>query len=172
MACSTVSLLWSLPTLRFLSSEKPTPTCYGLPPHNHFVKHFSYATNLNRNSKFRTPQAVLDTSPITPTPLTTSTLRELCQAHVPQHILQRQFQDLSPFFSFLFFLLCSVLRIWRMLFRMEEIGYVMPTDIQREALPYLFSGRDCILHAQVIYILHLLLHSDRCSCVGLFSFLL
>ncbi|KAG5144174.1 hypothetical protein JHK82_019869 [Glycine max] len=31
---------------------------------------------------------------------------------------------------------------------MEEIGYVMPTDIQREALPYLFSGLDCILHAQ------------------------
>jgi len=109
MACSTVSLLWSLPTLRFLSSEKPTPTCYGLPPHNHFVKHFSYATNLNRNSKFRTPQAVLDTSPITPTPLTTSTLRELCQAHVPQHILQRQFQDLSPFFFLSLFpaLLCA-----------------------------------------------------------------
>ncbi|KAL1372650.1 hypothetical protein AAHE18_01G219100 [Arachis hypogaea] len=31
---------------------------------------------------------------------------------------------------------------------MEEIGYVMPTDVQREALPHLFSGRDCILHAQ------------------------
>ncbi|KAJ1427208.1 P-loop containing nucleoside triphosphate hydrolase [Sesbania bispinosa] len=32
--------------------------------------------------------------------------------------------------------------------QMEEIGYVLPTDIQRQALPYLFSGRDCILHAQ------------------------
>ena len=44
---------------------------------------------------------------------------------------------------------------------MEEIGYVMPTDIQREALPYLFSGLDCILHAQVIFILHL------CVCLAL-----
>jgi superfamily II DNA/RNA helicase len=31
---------------------------------------------------------------------------------------------------------------------MEEIGFVFPTDIQREALPTLFTGRDCILHAQ------------------------
>ncbi|KAF7837246.1 DEAD-box ATP-dependent RNA helicase 58, chloroplastic isoform X1 [Senna tora] len=31
---------------------------------------------------------------------------------------------------------------------MEEIGYVMPTDVQRQALPSLLSGRDCILHAQ------------------------
>jgi len=65
------------------------------------------------------------------------------------------FNTFLPFF-FLFFPLCFVLRIWRICFRMEEIGYVMPTDIQREALPYLFSGHDCILHAQVIYILHLL----------------
>ncbi|KAK8470844.1 hypothetical protein PHAVU_003G076400 [Phaseolus vulgaris] len=120
MDTATLSLLSPLPTQRFLSYEKPTPTCYVLPSHNHFLKHFSYTTNLNRNSKFRTPEAVLDTSPITPTALTTPTLRELCQAHVPEHILQR----------------------------MEDIGYVMPTDIQREALPYLFSGRDCILHAQ------------------------
>ncbi|KAH9682862.1 DEAD-box ATP-dependent RNA helicase 58 [Citrus sinensis] len=48
------------------------------------------------------------------------TLRELCQGHVPEHVLRR----------------------------MEETGYVLPTDIQREALPVLFSSRDCILHAQ------------------------
>ncbi|XP_010551761.1 PREDICTED: DEAD-box ATP-dependent RNA helicase 58, chloroplastic isoform X1 [Tarenaya hassleriana] len=48
------------------------------------------------------------------------TLREICQDYVPEHILRR----------------------------MEEIGYVVPTDVQREALPTLFSGRDCILHAQ------------------------
>ncbi|KAL9325469.1 hypothetical protein ACSQ67_006114 [Phaseolus vulgaris] len=81
MDTATLSLLSPLPTQRFLSYEKPTPTCYVLPSHNHFLKHFSYTTNLNRNSKFRTPEAVLDTSPITPTALTTPTLRELCQAH-------------------------------------------------------------------------------------------
>lgn len=32
---------------------------------------------------------------------------------------------------------------------MEEVGYSFPTDVQRQALPHLFSGRDCILHAQV-----------------------
>lgn len=32
---------------------------------------------------------------------------------------------------------------------MEEVGYVLATDVQREALPALFSGRDCVLHAQV-----------------------
>lgn len=98
MDTATLSLLSALPTQRFLSYEKPTPTCYVLPSHNHFLKHFSYTTNLNRNSKFRTPEAVLDTSPITPTALTTPTLRELCQAHVPEHILQRQLEDLSRFF--------------------------------------------------------------------------
>jgi len=36
---------------------------------------------------------------------------------------------------------------------MEEVGYVMPTPVQNQALPHLFSGRDCILHAQVLFIL-------------------
>lgn len=43
----------------------------------------------------------------------------------------------------------------RIVRRMEEIGYVVPTDIQREGLPVIFSGRDCILHAQVILCLFL-----------------
>jgi superfamily II DNA/RNA helicase len=34
---------------------------------------------------------------------------------------------------------------------MEEVGYVMPTEVQKQALPHLFSGRDCILHAQVLF---------------------
>ena len=33
--------------------------------------------------------------------------------------------------------------------RMEEIGYVAPTEVQQQALPVLFAGRDCILQAQV-----------------------
>ncbi|XP_076890844.1 DEAD-box ATP-dependent RNA helicase 58, chloroplastic-like [Bidens hawaiensis] len=48
------------------------------------------------------------------------TLRDVCQGHVPDHFLRR----------------------------VEEVGYFTPTEIQRQALPVLFSGRDCILHAQ------------------------
>lgn len=50
------------------------------------------------------------------------TLREICHDHVPEHVLRRT----------------------------EEIGFVFPTDIQRQGLPVLFSGRDCVLHAQVV----------------------
>nr|XP_043628673.1 DEAD-box ATP-dependent RNA helicase 58, chloroplastic [Erigeron canadensis] len=48
------------------------------------------------------------------------TLDDICRPHVPHHILRR----------------------------VGEVGYLMPTVIQRQALPVLFSGRDCILHAQ------------------------
>lgn len=33
---------------------------------------------------------------------------------------------------------------------MEEVGFIVPTYVQQQALPVLFAGRDCILHAQVI----------------------
>ncbi|KAK8998756.1 hypothetical protein V6N11_069943 [Hibiscus sabdariffa] len=48
------------------------------------------------------------------------TLREICRNHLPDHVLRR----------------------------LEEVGYLVPTDVQMEALPILFSGNDCILHAQ------------------------
>ncbi|GMI80091.1 hypothetical protein like AT5G19210 [Hibiscus trionum] len=48
------------------------------------------------------------------------TLGELCRNHVPDHVLRR----------------------------LEEVGYLVPTDVQMEALPILFSRNDCILHAQ------------------------
>ncbi|XP_073302509.1 DEAD-box ATP-dependent RNA helicase 58, chloroplastic isoform X2 [Primulina huaijiensis] len=51
---------------------------------------------------------------------TASTLRELCQSYVPDHVIRRA----------------------------EELGYVVPTEAQRQALPVLFSGCDCVLHAQ------------------------
>ncbi|CAI0466258.1 unnamed protein product [Linum tenue] len=53
-----------------------------------------------------------------------ATLRELCRGHVPDHVLSR------------------------FLSRAEGIGYVMPTDVQSQALPVLLSGRDCVIHAQ------------------------
>ncbi|KAF2287905.1 hypothetical protein GH714_003187 [Hevea brasiliensis] len=78
---------------------------------------------------FRPSQAVLNSStplisqeePNTKNKNDNSTLREICQGHVPEHVLGR----------------------------LEEVGYVVPTDVQRQALPVLFSGRDCIIHAQV-----------------------
>ncbi|XP_020589528.1 DEAD-box ATP-dependent RNA helicase 58, chloroplastic isoform X1 [Phalaenopsis equestris] len=48
------------------------------------------------------------------------TLRDICGGKVPEHILKRA----------------------------EEIGYVMPTDVQRQSLPVLLCGQDCVLHAQ------------------------
>lgn len=48
------------------------------------------------------------------------TLRELCANAVPEHILKRA----------------------------EEVGFLIPTDVQEQALPVLLSGLDCILHAQ------------------------
>ncbi|XP_019450637.1 PREDICTED: DEAD-box ATP-dependent RNA helicase 58, chloroplastic isoform X2 [Lupinus angustifolius] len=84
-----------------------------LPFHNkHVSSSSSYHSKhsmvtLNRVSSFTTPEALLS-------------LKEICEGHVPKHVLKR----------------------------MEDIGYVMPTDVQRQALPSLFSGRDCIIHAQ------------------------
>lgn len=96
MESNTLSLLSPLATLRVLSSEKLAPTnCYILRSYNHFLKHFSSSTT---NLKLGTPQAILNTSPIAPSEVTTPTLRELCQSHVPEHILQRQIQNLSLLF--------------------------------------------------------------------------
>ncbi|CAD6227895.1 unnamed protein product [Miscanthus lutarioriparius] len=51
---------------------------------------------------------------------TAATLREVCTGRVPDHVLQRA----------------------------EEVGYVVPTEVQEQSLPLLLSGQDCILHAQ------------------------
>ncbi|KAL3632447.1 hypothetical protein CASFOL_025431 [Castilleja foliolosa] len=52
---------------------------------------------------------------------TPSTLRELCKGHMPTT--------------------CSSGKA-------EEVGFITPTHVQRETLPVLFSGRDCVVHAQ------------------------
>ncbi|CAN6272100.1 unnamed protein product [Urochloa humidicola] len=49
-----------------------------------------------------------------------ATLREVCAGRVPDHVLERA----------------------------EEVGYVIPTEVQEQSLPLLLSGQDCILHAQ------------------------
>ncbi|KAK9086711.1 hypothetical protein Syun_029105 [Stephania yunnanensis] len=48
------------------------------------------------------------------------TLREICDGRVPDHVIRRQ--------------VC--------------VGFVVPTDVQRQGLPVMLSGRDCVLHAQ------------------------
>ncbi|WOG87945.1 hypothetical protein DCAR_0207178 [Daucus carota subsp. sativus] len=42
--------------------------------------------------------------------------------------------------------------------RAEEFGYVLPTNVQEQALSILFFGRDCMLHSQVT-----ILHSVNCA---------
>uniref|UniRef100_A0A1D1YWC2 RNA helicase n=1 Tax=Anthurium amnicola TaxID=1678845 RepID=A0A1D1YWC2_9ARAE len=48
------------------------------------------------------------------------TLRDICQGRVPEHILKRA----------------------------EDIGFTLPTEVQRQSLPVLLSGKDCVLQAQ------------------------
>ncbi|KAK9288114.1 hypothetical protein L1049_016562 [Liquidambar formosana] len=111
---------WVLP-------EKPIPPRMLFSPQNPNPR-LSFSINctsllLTSTSHFRPSQAAPNSSSVTTTTEIgdgASTLREICEGHVPEHILRR----------------------------VEEVGYVVPTDVQRQALPVLFSGRDCILHAQ------------------------
>ncbi|XP_045809250.1 DEAD-box ATP-dependent RNA helicase 58, chloroplastic isoform X1 [Trifolium pratense] len=88
-------------------------------PRSHNNNHFLKLFSPNHINRFSN----FTTTPLpaiaNPSP-TTPTLRDICQPHVPDQFLQR----------------------------MEEVGYVMPTEVQKQALPHLFSGHDCILHAQ------------------------
>ncbi|KAK3166613.1 hypothetical protein QOZ80_1AG0048090 [Eleusine coracana subsp. coracana] len=49
-----------------------------------------------------------------------ATLREVCAGRVPDHVLLRA----------------------------EDVGYLVPTEMQEQSLPVLLSGQDCVLHAQ------------------------
>ncbi|KAI4317773.1 hypothetical protein L6164_025616 [Bauhinia variegata] len=123
----TFSAAQLLPLSPVISFDKPIPSCLPFHSQNRCLRFFC-PTNRNNSaiyliSKLRISHAVLGNSYITHESndvVGNPTLREICRAHVPEHILDR----------------------------MEEIGYVMPTDVQQQALPTLFSGRDCILHAQ------------------------
>ncbi|XP_049387434.1 DEAD-box ATP-dependent RNA helicase 58, chloroplastic isoform X3 [Solanum stenotomum] len=93
----------------------------------------SWTSWINPNVTYRTPKllfypkplrASFSSSNVETTTLTKdssmTTLRELCYGHVQEHVIRRA----------------------------EEVGYVIPTEVQLQALPFLFSGRDCVLHAQ------------------------
>lgn len=95
-------------------------------------------------SNYSPIQAILNSTPITTEAGSEQepfTLRQICQSHVPDHVL------------------C----------RMEELGFVVPTPVQRQALPTLFSGRDCILHAQVKFVNPFIFRCFWCVSVAKFD---
>lgn len=103
--------------------SKPTRTGFSL-----LQSHISYSNRalFYSRSNFRPLKAILNSPSLTKVADDAKekgealTLREICLGHVPEHLLRR----------------------------VEEVGYAVPTDVQKQALPVLFSGRDCILHAQ------------------------
>lgn len=105
--------------------SKPTRTGFSL-----LQSHISYSNRalFYSRSNFRPLKAILNSPSLTKVADDAKekgealTLREICLGHVPEHLLRR----------------------------VEEVGYAVPTDVQKQALPVLFSGRDCILHAQVL----------------------
>ncbi|XP_021290789.1 DEAD-box ATP-dependent RNA helicase 58, chloroplastic isoform X1 [Herrania umbratica] len=119
MASSTSATVLLSLTITAPSPEPTTCRCL-LQPRNRYLNLSSSANYSNKalfssyNSNSFPLSKELETN------CNSLTLREICQDHVPDHVLGR----------------------------MEELGHVMPTDVQREALPVLFSGNDCILHAQ------------------------
>ncbi|CAL8081975.1 unnamed protein product [Prunus armeniaca] len=120
MATATLSATQLLPLSLPKPSQKPRHANFPFQSLNPSPRLFSSNGFVSNCSPI---QALLNSTPITteagsePEPFT---LRQICQSHVPDHVL------------------C----------RMEELGFVVPTPVQRQALPTLFSGRDCILHAQ------------------------
>ncbi|KAG7551212.1 Helicase C-terminal [Arabidopsis thaliana x Arabidopsis arenosa] len=120
------SQLLNVPHLAFFPTISPfNPSLFSkLKPSFFHSTSTSRALKSSSNSRIINLQAVAETSSEiesnSAANTTFLTLRQICQGFVPEHILHR----------------------------MEEIGFISPTDIQREALPTLFTGRDCILHAQ------------------------
>ncbi|XP_073050239.1 DEAD-box ATP-dependent RNA helicase 58, chloroplastic isoform X2 [Primulina eburnea] len=108
MACSP------LPHLRFFPWTSPKKPLYPVFTNSLFLESKKLSLYVSR-----IPTCV-STSDEEAKNKTASTLRELCQSYVPDHVLRRA----------------------------EELGYVVPTEAQRQALPVLFSGCDCVLHAQ------------------------
>ncbi|XP_058082521.1 DEAD-box ATP-dependent RNA helicase 58, chloroplastic isoform X2 [Magnolia sinica] len=124
MVCFSISPFTS-PTWAVSAKTALLPSLlYPTKPFN--LRHSSNATSISESflgSSSRLSRAALSLSCSihrTNVTETAKTLHEICSGRVPEHILQRA----------------------------EEIGFVVPTDVQLESLPTLLSGRDCIIHAQ------------------------
>ncbi|KAI8561348.1 hypothetical protein RHMOL_Rhmol04G0331900 [Rhododendron molle] len=134
MACLSATQLYSL---SWTLSAKPRTQNPNRRPYL-FINYRNRTIRYVPNSIHRPSRASVGSSSCVSTATDVSekspTIRELCDGHVPDHILRRR----------VFLLLFST---WNLI-GVEEVGFTMPTDVQRQALPILFSGRDCILHAQ------------------------
>ncbi|CAL5337731.1 unnamed protein product [Camellia sinensis] len=119
MACFSANQLYSL-SWRFSVKPRPqNPNC----TRSWFVNCRNRTLSPLSNSNRRPSRASLDSTCVgieADISERASTIRELCEDHIPDHILRR----------------------------VEEVGFVVPTDVQQKALPIMLSGRDCILHAQ------------------------
>ncbi|KAK4405697.1 DEAD-box ATP-dependent RNA helicase 58, chloroplastic [Sesamum angolense] len=161
MACSSVPHLRSLPwtcTTRPLSPSFTHSNC----KLSFFSDHINRTVGCLSISGSISPTCV-EQSDAGTTKNTSSGLRELCQGHVSDHVLRRQVFCFSLEFGWRY-------DSFRINAEAEEVGYVVPTHVQREALPVLFSGRDCVIHAQVTKVARMLaakypeLDSEQRSC--------
>ncbi|RWR93740.1 DEAD-box ATP-dependent RNA helicase 58, chloroplastic isoform X1 [Cinnamomum micranthum f. kanehirae] len=122
MVCFAVShlpwLTWVSPNTAFLPSLQCPPEKTILRPSNAFSSKTHFLINDLRPSI--PPLSLTCRAQLTDITERAGTLREICQGRVPEHILQRA----------------------------EDVGFVVPTDVQLKSLPTLLLGRDCILHAQ------------------------
>uniref|UniRef100_A0A175YP67 DEAD-box RNA helicase Q domain-containing protein n=1 Tax=Daucus carota subsp. sativus TaxID=79200 RepID=A0A175YP67_DAUCS len=98
-----------------------SPLVSPIPRHSISFLHSRWIKTTHSLSTRSTTRSSLVSADVVTEQTNKPTLRELCQGHVPEHVLRRG----------------------------EEVGFVLPTDVQEQALPILFSGRDCILHSQV-----------------------
>ncbi|CAL5337705.1 unnamed protein product [Camellia sinensis] len=126
MACFSANQLYSL-SWRFSVKPRPqNPNC----TRSWFVNRRNWTLSRLSNSNRRPSRASLDSTCVgieADISERASTIRELCEDHIPDHILRRKQMKRNV---------------------VEEVGFVVPTDVQRKALPIMLSGRDCILHAQ------------------------
>ncbi|KAE9455350.1 hypothetical protein C3L33_12752, partial [Rhododendron williamsianum] len=141
MACLPATQLYSL---SWTLSAKPRTQNPNRRPYL-FINYRNRTIRYVPNSIHRPSRASVGSSSCVSTATDVSekspTIRELCDGHVPDHILRRR----------VFLLLFSnwnLIGVGLTCCRVEEVGFTVPTDVQRQALPILFSGRDCILHAQ------------------------
>ncbi|CAL5401717.1 unnamed protein product [Camellia sinensis] len=119
MACVSTTQLYAL-SWRFSVKPRPQyPNC----TRSWFVNCRNRTLSPLSNSNHRPSRASIDSSCVgikANISERATTIRELCEDHIPDHILRR----------------------------VEEVGFVVPTDVQQKVLPILLSGLDCILHTQ------------------------
>ncbi|THG10786.1 hypothetical protein TEA_010694 [Camellia sinensis var. sinensis] len=141
MACFSANQLYSL-SWRFSVKPRPqNPNC----TRSWFVNCRNRTLSPLSNSNRRPSRASLDSTCVgieADISERASTIRELCEDHIPDHILSRRDESGRNYKKINFLVQFSVIA-W-----VEEVVFVVPTDVQQKALPIMLSGRDCILHAQ------------------------